>query len=213
MSNGIHQSRQRRILLPVLGVVIMICLVSLFRGCGGRETTGLPDTLAAKAGSVLAQETASLLGETGHVVILLDDGPRGKTEACRDQVASFLNRLSGYKQIRVVSKVNVPPQADPGPRQLPGDTYLDMLTKHADAAAIVSFVGEPRFEAADAPSLPEERPRFICVSMADVLVRPLIQAGYVDLALAARLKPDFGATDDSESERDFVLRFYEILQR
>lgn len=113
-------------------VVVIVAVISIMRGCSGSET--VRDEPFHGLMAVLAEETSTLLGEQGRVVLIPED-----REALN---AGFRDAVSRHEGVELVT-AELPPSAIPGMMSLSLDAVQQIVDTHPDADAFVSLRGFP----------------------------------------------------------------------
>jgi len=210
--------KKRRRILFVSVVVIIISWISLVRTQCGREPQ-MDDGPFLAQGEVVAEEAIKALGDKGSIVILTMEMGGSVADTTKLQLDSFLKTLKKRSTISVRAHEHFqpPPYVDsdiaPPVQGVTGEFLLQLIQKHPDARAIVSFAGSPILKDEQIRALGEGTPKIIVASNAtgsprDALKR-LFDANLVLFAVTHRTTaPPAGKPKTS---RDVFDRFYQIV--
>ncbi len=162
-------------------------------------------------GLVGAEEVAKSLGGKGRIVVVAYDVKAAPVEV---PVTSFLAELPKHGSITVTAVERLAmnpgdiPMHDMG---LEGERFLELLKKHADVDAIVSFVGGPHFKDQDYRQVPAKRPKFLSLGGFSPFTRDQLELGVVNLAIVPRFDPPAAASREPQTPREWFDRFYTVV--
>ena len=158
---------------------------------------------------VAAQEVSRLLGGRGGVVVLMWGPP---ADDARDPngppvVQAFCRALPRFG-LRLLAKEQVAPVPEGYDIVWTAENYRSALERYPQAAALVSFVGDPQLSAENIHELPAHRPRLIVVRGGKVeAARKLFELGILDGAVLPCMEAP--ANDrPPKSAREWFDRFY-----
>jgi len=166
-------------------------------------------------GEVAAEQTAQLLGQQGHLVLLAVDTSRFKNLQADTQRQAFLQAVKKYRALRVVATEWVDPTTIRGGADFGLDSrvFFEALARHPQAAALVSLVGAPHLTDEEMDRLPQPLPRLVAVQAmgcrADLRrwhARKLVQ-----VEIAPRALPPSADARPPKSAREWFARYYEVL--
>jgi hypothetical protein len=173
---------------------------------GPEESTALH----RRVGEVLAEQTARLVGQKGKVVIIAMD-TSGEPEL-KTQLEAFrakLKVLGAYEFKDQELDTKDQPKYGVG-NGLSARRFVRIVKKNAEADAIVSFVGAPKFSEEDFIDL-KKRPKFVAESRGSDHLPPLFDNKLIEVAVVSRFVfPAPGPIDPTTPQEWFDKR-YQIL--
>ncbi len=177
---------KKPVFITVLVVVLIAALASIFWNLHEPAPPPPDPRPLYEAGDALADETARLLANKGTVVVLAPD-----TEDANLYLAAFEKIIQQQKnmQLKAVERVKVE-QLRKGHGRLESALFFDLLRKHSNADAVVSFLGLlPDLKPEDLPTLGEHRPKFLANAPSGIGVKKLFDQGILDVAIVRRPPP------------------------
>lgn len=163
---------------------------------------------------ILAEETAAIIGKQGKVVLITleNETSRTQTQVCENRFKA-LGGISAVVEM-VSSEQMIQHRTSPG---FPARLFLQLLEKHPDASAIVSFQGPPDFSDRDLGQLPEKMPKIVVFAAVDSGLKRLLGLRVIQLAILRRphpllpgRTPSPGPTGEVSARQQFNQK-YEIL--
>ncbi|HUK82840.1 MAG TPA: hypothetical protein VLZ12_09455 [Verrucomicrobiae bacterium] len=158
---------------------------------------------------VAAQEISHLLGGRGDVVVLMWGPPAddAKDPAGPPVVQAFCRALPRVG-LRVLAKESVPPVPAGYDIVWTADNYRQILERYPQAAALVSFVGDPQVRAENVHELPARRPKLVVVRGGKAEnARELFELGVLDGAVLPCVEPP-SSDRAPKSAREWFDRYY-----
>lgn len=205
----------RQSVLVVISVLVLIgaavSIVHTLRGPRVNIDYGPYESL----GEVTAEETAQLLHDRGRVVVWLLDLGGVVQPVNRTVLDQFRRSLRAHPHIRVVDVEWFRPEIDAQDDQ-PGifstRQFRQLLDKHREVDAIVSFAGMPPLTANDIAQLGEPRPKIIAVPYvcASGNLKLSIQKDVVQVAIVPRLSPT-RKLPENPSPRERFEQYYSVV--
>ena len=193
-------SKNKSTWIGVAAVVVLAgALFTMTRSCSGSNT--VRDEPFHGLMSVLAEETAALLGGPGEVVLIPED---------REGLnAGFREALSRNSEIRLIT-ADVPAAAIPGMTSLSMDGLQEIVDAHPGADAFVSLRGFPPVSPDELRTSSDKMPLWIVVYGTrapwtaddhpfDLLIVPR----------STREQPD----EKARSTREWFERYYTLLEK
>ena len=163
-------------------------------------------------GTVAAEEAARLCSGKGRVVLVIPDPGSDPDPVLDAQLAAFRATLKkqGGVEIKATEKIRMDPflRMQTG-GAVPPDQYVALRTKHADAAALVLFIGFPPI-AADAAGT--GAPKVMVVSAALPGYEALLRQQVLALAIVPKPMNAEVPSTPPTSTREAFDREYTILR-
>lgn len=207
---------KKPIVVALLLVAIIAGVIVILSNLGLSAKPKLDPKPWETVGGALAGEAARLLGNQGTVVVLsFEDDAKN---ALVDGFQKTLQQQKGLR-LKTVEKLSVE-QLKKGMGKFPSDLFLELLQKHSDAAAIVSFAGiQPELTAEEMARLPEKRPKILAFAPRGNGVRSAFQQGILDMAIVTRPPPIHRTPADAQrrdpggkpSERAMFEKQYQVV--
>jgi hypothetical protein len=162
-----------------------------------------------------ADETAKLLHNSGRVVLVDADFGAFKILAptTKAEIESFKKVISknGLKTVAIEKVAIVPPSMGRvGIFMRPGQME-DLLARHADADAIVTFVGLAGPEDFKNAGSRNGKPKLVLVSNYESADETLLRKGIVQLAIVQRAANEANEDKTIRSGKEWFERHYEAL--
>jgi hypothetical protein len=140
-------------------------------------------------GEVAAEETASMVGNSGQIVILMLDG-KPADSPYRQTIASFTTALPKAGNLMVMATRTIQSDNRPDGANLSAEEFLDLIGEYRAVDAIVSFSVVPKLAASDFKKLPPARPKILIASMpVSANTKALLVQHAVQRAIVARPAP------------------------
>ena len=173
----------------------------------------------AALGAITAEETSSLLGKRGSVVIVINDPGDEKDPVMDAQLAAFKTTLkkSGGVTVAAVETVKMDPfQRMSTGGALPADQFTKLLETHRSAAAFLFFIGFPALGESAIAKIKQTPVKFIVASACLPGYRELIRQRVFHLAIVPRVGDAPGGNPMTMREwfdQDYVLATPETADR
>lgn len=205
------------------GLVLLLILAawSVLRGL--RSDLPKPNTKPfASLGDLAAEETTALIGTAGSIAIVSEiPDPKSTREdpmvrsiqLVAAEVAAFKETLQqrGRFTMRGELKLVRPSQAIK--TAWPTGAFLKLLQQHPPTTTIVAFCNLPgQFSPAERALLKSRPGKVIVVGGVIPDVKPLVDQGVAQLALAAKVPVPPPAGNEPETPREWVNRVYAVLK-
>jgi hypothetical protein len=166
-----------------IGAAGLVVLVGL-SGCGrGGRVEGGP---YVALGEVAAKATSGLLEGHGRIVLVVNETDNHTATALGQAVKVFNATLKKAGGVQVAATETIKAGAGPaisGAEPLAPTKFLELVTKHASADALVSFVGVPRLTPEQIGQLPQPRPKIVAAVTFNLPARSLFDQGVLHLAI------------------------------
>jgi len=206
--------KEKRTAVAVVSVLVIIAavLIITMRQRGQTLNTNLDPF--ATAGEVLADETRTLLGGPGKVVVVTYDPTKAMPVAAA-QLKAFQDRLKKGGGITINAVETLPPAPNPGMATWGGAQYLQLAERHAGVDAIVSFVGPPFFSEEEIRHAPTQMPRGLVFGSGGPRqpLRKLFERGIIHVAVASRITPPPPLSGDgARTSREKFDQQYEVVR-
>jgi hypothetical protein len=199
----------RRTKLIVFSIVgILGASISLFFTLRNRPSSASMGPFVA-LGEVTAQETAKLLGNKGHIIVVRRDTSQYPAPEFEEQLKAFQRTIRQQPDLTLAA-TETAFDAHITDGRLHPDFYLNLLQKYPDAAAIVSFVGPPALSAQQIKDLPQKIPKFIAVSLQDAPLSRLFLSSVIQVAIVKR-PPGPRSGKKPASTRETFDQFYQVV--
>ena len=180
-------------------------------------------TPSTALGEVLAEEVGALLDNSGTVVLVTPDADSwGKGHVAgwkRARVDSFKRHLAKKTRLKIKAVAQVAIDAEsrmPGRPTWTAEELLQILQKHGDCGALVTFIGLPPLSLEALQSQGDALPKLVVVCDSGVemaSVNLLLQAGKVQLAVSPRALIPLADETVELSSRQLVERNFQIFGR
>jgi len=128
-------------------------------------------------------------------------------------VKSFLGELAKRGAFTVVTVERLKMNQPDMPLEQMGLTeaqYLELLAKHPNVDAMVSFVGPPVFPNRDYRAMPATRPKFVSLSGYAPNLRDQLELGVVNVAVVPRFEPPQAQPTEPKTPREWFDRYYTV---
>ena len=189
-------------------VMITACLASLLWPKGELATSVKPHKAL---GRILAEDLAERLGPGTRLLVFT--AGEAEDEPAGIQARSFLDRCR-KAGLEVVFNRELMPfeqgREDPQ-KELPAQIYLDMLDRHPDVDAFVSFVGFPRLTRRHAEVLPASWTPMFAVSRSANELKDMLLADILECAVVPRFAFPAPADDRSPSYQQWFDRYFQRI--
>lgn len=198
-------------------VSIEVIYVTLTRAdCPGCLTTDL--SAFQTAGEIAAIETLKLTSNHAKIVVLAYPNDTDTNQPATVSSAPLQTLVAAFQrqpsvQTVVVERIGIHEQQLRGPdKGLSVARYLTLLNKHADADAIVSFVGVPVPLPDEWSLLPARRPKFVAVFTSEQVpttarLRRLFAEEVIHVAISPRPVPQPTAVVPKTARQRFEQLF------
>ena len=199
----------RQVVLALTSIVIICAsLVSIFFFLRGRRPIG-SQAPAIGVGEVVADETIRLIGRQGKIVIWSGDiDPSALTLATLTETLRKNSAISIVSTEPIGGHFNVWLDSE----SLPTERFFDLMKKHADVDAIISFAGIPVLRPEQIAQLDSRRPKLILVfSSQDLPDRMLFERGVVQLAIVPRYESLRRTGVKPATPREWFDREYQVV--
>ena len=198
-------------IVPIAAVLVII--VSIFMAVRHIRPQQTPSTLAllTALGKMTAQETAHLLHGQGQIVIVTTATAATGESGVAIPVTAFCQAIAEIPASKI--SVTIDPNPFTGqPNTISAAQFFDILEKHPQANAIVSFVGAPQLTEADIRRIRSGAPLWVVLNepFANKLAS-LISRGVVQLAVISGQ----GATQvqNPKTAQEWFDRYYQVVTR
>ena len=116
-------------------------------------------------GEEVAAQTTKLLSRGGKLVLVVIDNQPSPFPTAEQQLQNFTKSVKRNSAFTIQATVKVKPTAILQEQYfgIPADVFFNILKEHADADAIISFVGAPKLTGDEQAGLPQKHPRLIAV--------------------------------------------------
>ena len=195
--------------LLAAGCVLAIAIagISIYFTQFNRPT--LNETLHLGVGRAMAQETANLVGKQGKIVAVIMDLNKAPELAVQlDEFERALQKLGNFtiskKPLETEGKAKYATGAG-----LSGRRFVRAVKNHADAQAIVSFVGAPNLSEDDLGQLDTAKlPKFVAEVRSPDKLKKLFDKHIIQVAIVSRFQfPAPGPRKPRTPEDWFQNRF------
>jgi len=210
------KKKKRRAIVLAL-VVIVLALISLSRTQCERPPK-MDEAPFIAQGEVVAEETIKALGNKGQIVILNMDMGGTMATTTKLQLATFLKALKRSHISVIATETFIPAVSeeadhDPMAGGVPGEFFLQVLRKHPEANAIVSFAGAPFLKDEQVGALAKNGLGIVVASNVGIsprgALKKLFEADLVFFAITPRTTaPPSG---EPKTTRDVFDQFYQIV--
>jgi hypothetical protein len=193
-------------------LVIIAALARVYDKVGPKGIDVKPYQMLA-AGA--ADETAKLLHNSGSLILVdADFGPyKILAPTTESEIKAFKKSISGTGlKIAGIEKVAItkPSLGRVGIFMRPGQLE-DLMARHADADAIVLFVGLAEPDDVKKDTAGNKSPKLILVSNYEPADSSLLEKGILQLAIAPKLAPDADEDKTIHSGKEWFEQHYEVL--
>ena len=169
------------------GMAATLILLLSVAGCG--RTITIEHGPYTALGEVAAKATSRLLEDKGTVVLLVSEADNNAPTAIGVAVKAFGDTLKQVGNVQVAATEIIKPAvpvAVSGAEPLTPRKFAELLSKHATADALVSFIGVPRLTVEQIRQLPNPRPKVVAVVTFNPPTKAMFAQGVVHLAVLAR---------------------------
>jgi hypothetical protein len=190
-------------------LVVVVCLVLIVlsaywmftrnRPAGGGRGTNKP---AEALGTIMAEETAKLLGNVVVIAIAPVAGVPPQTEAI-----AFEKAIKKTGSVTLAAKEYM--DVDRESMELSVEKFLKIGKRYPKADAIVSMVGCPQLKDSDMAELGEKPPKLVTVGWSATGVRAMLQQKIIHIAVLSRLSPP--PTKSPKTTREWFDQYFEIF--
>lgn len=164
-------------------------------------------------GSVVADETATLLGNQGRVIIVTELIEVQKSPNLEAQISGFKAALGkkGGVTLKEVKEIKRPPSDDP--RLWPAGQAAQIAQMSEGASATVLFMSLPaQLSREDLAAFKGIKGKLVAVTGQSPTLKPLLQQGVIHLAIVNRFPPKPAPTSGKESPRQWFDRVYMVVK-
>ncbi len=156
----------------------------------GRRTPAIKLDTYEVLGTVTAEETASLLGGQGRVLLMVRDTSPDKNPSVEAQVKAFLQTLKPHTKMNVmVDRVQVTPMLMMSTGGgVPVDQLFQAIEKHEKPRAVVLFFGLPPLTEPEQEALKRTGVKLVVVSSFRPGYQRLLERRVIQLAIVPRLE-------------------------
>lgn len=166
--------------------------------------------LHQKIGSVMAEQTAQLIGKKGHIVtiaISTKEWPELKTQI--DAFKAKLKSLGTYEIRHYELDTKDQPKYGVG-TGLSGRRYVRTVNKNKEADLLVSFVGAPKVTDEEAAEL-AKKPHLIAESRSGDNLPALFDRKLIDVAVVSRFQFPAPGPEKPRSADEWFTKRYQIV--
>lgn len=208
---------ERKTTAILASVALLISLTSIWWRYG-RATLKIDHAQFRYIGQVVATETTHSIKDQGTVVAVIDAGCEATGSTQFDYWQGFCNELK--KQTAITLSATERVQSDPadgsGSMGCSSAAYKELLERHADASAIVFFVGLPNWPWLKQNALiPARKPAHILVvDTAPTnlgLYRDFFMNDYLSKLIAPRIAPSPPSEAEPKTPRQWFDRYFQIF--
>jgi hypothetical protein len=180
-------------------------------GCGrGAKIERGPYTAL---GEVAAKATSNMLADKGKVVLLVSEADNNSATAVGLAVKTFKDVLRQTGGAQVAATETIKPTvaiALSGAEPLTPARFVELVSKHASADALVSFAGVPRLTLEQIGQLPQARPKVVAVVTYNPPTKAMFARGVLHLAILARPAADTSVRTPTTTQEWFDAN-YQLL--
>ena len=186
MDTDKNLNKKQRVIKSICLVVIFACAISIYHTTcsGGPKPSKLP---IYEAGQMVADETLKLIGRKGNVVVIAMDNSYSKP-----QLKAFRQTIEKQPgaEVTAVEYVAAGELAKGAMGSaLSSETFLRLIQKHRNAAAIVSLVGPPVLSDQEIDKLDAKIPKVVVFAPMGFGIRKLLEEQVVQVAIIPRITP------------------------
>lgn len=179
------------------------------------DTQKITNTLMASVGEIAAEETAKLLGKTGKLVVVAVENQPTALPTVEQQVQAFQKNIQrrGAFTILATEKVKAALIVSEQAFGIPQEVFRKILTEHADADALVSFIGAPTLSKDDLTGLPKKLPRIVAVcglGFRGPGLKSALESKIVQVAIVSRITP-MTESREAANAREWFDRCFQII--
>ena len=160
----------------------------------------------AGLGQVVAEQAAKAISEQGEVLVL--DWP-GDSVDSQSQRAAFKRQMETYKNIKV-SYRDFEKREVSMTGAISFDQFAAEISKHPNAAAVISFLGINSFSDAQIASLPKPCPKLVVSGWHERTVRNGLNKGVIAVAVMCRELTEL-PTNTPKTPRQWFDRYNYLL--
>jgi hypothetical protein len=181
--------------LAVAILAVGAAAVALYLGFGAHGQKVNLDTYQV-LGTVTAEETASLLGGKGRILVMARDTGAAKNPSVEAELAAFQQTLKRKAGLSVVTeRVRVTPMLMMSTGGgLPPDQFLKALETHPDLGAVVLFFGFPQLTEPELDTLRKTGVKTVVVSSLRPGYKRLLGQQAIQVAIVRQANPASPAT-------------------
>lgn len=180
----------------------------------GRRTPAIKLDTYEVLGTVTAEETASLLGGQGRVLLMVRDTGPDKNPSVEAQVKAFLQTLKPHTKMNVVvDRVQVTPmQMMSTGGGVPTDQLFKAIEKHEKPGAVVLFFGLPPLTEPEQEALKRTGVKLVVVSSFRPVYQRLLERGVIHLAIVPKPDVPAPATVSAQTVRERFDQEYFVIK-
>jgi hypothetical protein len=178
-------------LLAVLAIVAIVFSLALVFFTDRKPASGLDLKPFQAFGEVMATQVATLVGNNGHIAVVVLDTGGLKSPVLGVQLTAFEQRAKEVGlSIVAVEAVHHDAHGKMEISRVSCEQFVDLARKYSNVNAIVSFVPLPSLAGDDISRLPSNPPDWVVVGMEPgPELRELFQKQIVQMAFVPSLKP------------------------
>lgn len=204
--SGKHFSRANAAALWSVTAGVALLLVLSGCGRGGKIEPGPYSAL----GEVAAKATSSLLEGKGKVVLIVREPDRNASTALGLAAKVFKDVLkqTGGVQVTATETIKLTVALTlSGAEPLTPEKFVELLSKHASADALISFAGVPRLTPEQIGQLPQARPKVVAVVAHNPPTKAMFARGVLHLAILPRRALDASARTPTTTQEWFDANY------
>lgn len=163
-------------------------------------------------GEVAADQVASLLGGKGSIVIVVWDN-KYFASPTSDAQLSTLSKQAKKAGLTIAGTEVVKPDSPAilGLNTLSPEQFFDVVRRHSDADAIVSFICLPPLNDTEIAQLSGRLPKCAVIAVRpEQKLKGLFQRGIIQLAILLRANPSMSGSP--KSTREWFDRYYQVVR-
>ncbi len=208
--------KKKPVITLIAVLAIVVSLISIFMTqCERAPKVNLKPYLAVS--EVLADETAKLLAPGGgSIVVVALDTKKAKMPTVEAQLNAFIAAIKKKGNITIAATESMAPEkmAEVGPEMgLPGDFFHQILAKHGDAKAIVSFLGAPTLKDDEISKLPPTMPKVIAFASFGMGLKKLFDERVIQVAIVPNFEPNPNAAKKPSTSREWFDQYYKVVTK
>lgn len=204
-----RSARLQKFLVVSCLVAIAASAVWIYHYEFGSSELNLP--LQRSVGQVLAEETARVAGRAAKIVVVTVNVPTAPE--LKVQLDAFQKSLKALGGITIQDKVVLDPGDNPKYRAgagLSGKHLLKVIRKHADADAIVSFVGAPELSDQELAQV-RSMPKFIAETHSPEKLIKLLDKKLLASAVVPRFEFPAPGPRKPHTPREWFDRYFQVI--
>jgi hypothetical protein len=162
-------------------------------------------------GQVMAEETSRLVGPSGKIILVTTDNRVAPD--LKVQIEAFRKQLAHLGAISIKDTLVLDPGDNPKYRPgagLSAKHFLKIVRKHADANAIVSFVGSPELTDQEIAQM-KTVPKFIAETHSPEKLTKLLEKKVLLCAIVPRFEFPAPGPRKPETSRQWFDRYFQVI--